>query len=98
MKPMTRSKATLIIFILVVVAAAWFTNPDMDSFKNYFSNNTKITSAPIIQQTDYKLYSVYQVTYYDTKQVPDSSGQVNTIVVPGKTEKYLALFTRFIQL
>lgn len=100
MKPMTRSKATLIIFILVIVAVALFTNPGMESFKTYFSKNADPKSPPIIQQVDYKFYSIYNVTYYEVQQIPQQTvnGQTTTVAVPGKTEKYVGLFTRFIKL
>lgn len=100
MKPMTRSKGTLIIFILVIVVVAWVTNPGMESFKTHFSKTADPKSPPIIQQVDYKFYSIYNVTYYEAKQIPQQTadGQPATIAVPGKTEKYVGLFTRFIKL
>ena len=101
MKPMTRSKGTLIIFILVIVVVAWVTNPGMESFKTYFSKTAKPKSPPIIQKVDYKFYSIYNVTYYEARQIPQqqtADGQPATVVVPGKTEKYVGLFTRFIKL
>lgn len=101
MKPMTRSKGTLIIFILVIVVVAWVTNPGMESFKTYFSKTAEPKSPPIIQRVDYKFYSIYNVTYYEARQIPQqqtADGQPATVVVPGKTEKYVGLFTRFIKL
>lgn len=99
MKPMTRRKGTLIIFILVVVIIAWITNPGMESFKTYFVKTADPKSPPIIQQVDYKFYSIYNVTYYEAKQIPQQvNGEAATVAVPGKTEKYVGLFTRFIKL
>jgi hypothetical protein len=87
----------VLLFIIALLLAAWFTKPSLGDFKKFTESSNKITAPPMIEVVEGYVYAVYSVSYFDIRKIPGTkSGKGESeIAVPLKKEKYLGLFGKF---
>ena len=82
----------VLLLIFLVVVAAWFTKPDNEDFRQFYTSQGRMASPPVIEFSDRFIYSSVTVNFYTPAQV-ETGGTMKAVSV--KKEEYLGLFGRF---
>lgn len=85
----------IFLLIIVVIAIAFFTKPNKDSFFDYVQKGQSFSSAPIIEEKDYFLYKQFTITFFDQLPAVDSTGKSKNVAVSSDKETFLGLFGKF---
>jgi hypothetical protein len=86
------------IIIIVVLAIAGFTKPDMAAFEKFRQANEKsITTPPVIEYVNGFVYSIFTVSHYDIVPATKENGKAKdkTVAIAHEKDKYLGLFGKF---
>ena len=83
----------VIIFILAVVVAAYFTKPTKDDFIKYIQPTVLHTGQPpVVDYQDKFLYANVATTFVDIKDAANNNGR---LTAPASKATYIGLFGRF---
>lgn len=88
-----RFRRLVIVLIIAVIAAAFFTKPGKEKLINTLQPVVdEMKAAPVVNFTDKIIFTNVEVVYVDAKNPVNNNGRT---VAPAKKEKYIGVFGRF---
>lgn len=82
----------ILVFIFLVLLAAWYTRPSLDKFRDFYRSEMTIEAPPVIDFSDKFIYTSVEVNFFSPARL--KPGQPLK-AVSVKKEEYIGLFGRF---
>lgn len=82
----------ILLLIALLVVLAWFTKPGLEDFHQFYTDEIRTDSPPVIELNDKFLYTSVTVSYYNiTRLKPGEEKKA----VSARKDEYLGLFGKF---